>query len=303
VKALRVIYRSTGRENKKMRPAFYSKLLSLASFLRSVDECEAEVDILFLNDGPIPEDRLALMEAAGEVGYLRSTDLSRRLLFRDQVPGIGTARSYLATLAAVNSKGWPGSDLVYFVEDDFMHLPVALSALVAAGEGIPEAAYFGLYANIDWARSRTMPFTCYGYRWHQASSTTSTFAGRIGALRADRWIHRLAFFAGQDPDMDASHAVRGVRPYPWSHVTGDLLGYAPGPSGSVLGRMKRAGVQSAMNVLAVGSSFHRHQLVAPVPPLATHVEEPYLALAVDWEQVARDTRAWAESRGIRIEEW
>jgi hypothetical protein len=300
---LRVIYRSTGRENRKSRPAFYSKLLSLASFLRAAEECEEPVDILFLNDGPIPDDRLELMHAGGEVGYLRHTDLSRRLLHRDQVGGIGLVRSYLATIAAVDSRGWPDTDIAYLVEDDYLHLPVALKTLVAAADAIPQGAYFGLHATIDWPRSRSLPVVIDGNNWRTASSATGTFAARIGALRDDRWIHRLGWFAGMTPDMDMAHAYQGIQPFRWSAVLGDLFGNAPGHPGSVLGRIKRAGVQSAMNLLAIRASLRRHLLVAPVKPAATHVETHYLAPGVDWEEVAEDTRRWAGGRGVRVRDW
>jgi hypothetical protein len=299
---LRAIYRSTASENGKPRPPFFSKLLSLASFLRAVEELGQPVDILFLNDGGIPPDRLRVMEAAGEVGWLPQTDLHRRLLYRDQTGpgGGGMARSYLGSMAAVERKGWPDEDVVYLVEDDYLHAPDALRCLLDGAAAIPEASYIALYATIDWARTRTLPVHSDGYGWHTAISTTSTFAARVGALRIDRWIHRLGYFGCLDPGQDIGYAYQGIRSYPWSTLLGSVFGRGAYGSGSVLGRSKRAAVQGLMNALAIKSSFAPHLLVAPVPAAATHLHFPYLAPGVDWERIAEETFVWARERGIPV---
>jgi hypothetical protein len=65
---LHIIYRSYGGENRKGRPDYYSKILALASLVRSFRQVTpGEAELIFLNDGPIPADRLRLMEASGEV--------------------------------------------------------------------------------------------------------------------------------------------------------------------------------------------------------------------------------------------
>jgi hypothetical protein len=293
---IHVVYRSTGRENMKARPPFYSKLLSLLSFVRALEACE-RVDAVFLNDGAIPGERLELMTSAGEVASVTEpSPRFRQVLSHSGEEGV--TRSWLAALSVVEAREWPDDDLVYFVEDDYFHHPQALTRLFGVAVAFPLASYFGLYATIDWAH--TVPLHLDGSRWYTAESTTSTYAARIGALRADRWIHRLSFFAGGTPDRDACFAYQGMRPFRWSYLIGDLLGNAPGPPGTLAGRVKRAGLQTAMNVLAIKSAFRRHVLIGPDPALATHLEIPFLASGVDWDALAAETVAWAREQGLPL---
>ena len=72
---LHVIYRSTDRENRKARPAGFSKHTALLSFLRAREACAEAGDLLFLNNGSIAAERLALMEATGAVETLDDLEL------------------------------------------------------------------------------------------------------------------------------------------------------------------------------------------------------------------------------------
>lgn len=63
---LHVVYRSSGGENLKQRPTFYSKILCLLSFLQTLALTGGDIQIIFLNDGAIPENRRRLMKMVGE---------------------------------------------------------------------------------------------------------------------------------------------------------------------------------------------------------------------------------------------
>jgi hypothetical protein len=73
---LHVVYRSYGGENAKSRPPFYSKLLALASLLCALEEADGAIEVLFINDGPVPIDRLELMRSKGEVVQLPGVGLA-----------------------------------------------------------------------------------------------------------------------------------------------------------------------------------------------------------------------------------
>ena len=68
---LKVVLRSYGGDNDKGRPPFYTKDLVVASFLRAAAEAREsaatpdEVEVFFVNDGPIPAQRLRVMEERG----------------------------------------------------------------------------------------------------------------------------------------------------------------------------------------------------------------------------------------------
>ena len=66
---LKVVLRSYGGDNDKGRPEFYSKDLVVASFVRAAraaSEVE-DIEVFFVNDGPIPRLRLNFMERCGRV--------------------------------------------------------------------------------------------------------------------------------------------------------------------------------------------------------------------------------------------
>jgi hypothetical protein len=284
-----VIYRSTGRENRKRRPSFYSKLACLASFLRAFERC-SDAEVIFLNDGEIPSERLAAMKATGEVVAIRQAPEPEK-----QSIGFLLYRSNMSALQLVDERKWPGSDLVYFAEDDYLYLPEAFDRLIEAAALLRQASYLAFYASILWNRSR-------GYwvndeLWQTAEGTTSTFGARIDALRADRLIHRLAFKVGFDTDVCL--AYQGIAPFRWSHIFGELLYGAPVNRRPFLARVRSGCGKALVNLLAARAALRPHLLVAPYRPLATHVELPYLATGVDWEAVARESARWLEeNQGI-----
>lgn len=67
---LRIVYRSSESENDKPRPSYYSKTLALASVLRAAESLPVRPEFVFLNDGDIPPERLALMQTHGTVRAL-----------------------------------------------------------------------------------------------------------------------------------------------------------------------------------------------------------------------------------------
>jgi hypothetical protein len=299
---LHVVYRSHGGENAKDRPRFYSKLLTLASLVRAAEEAGQPVDLVFLNDGPIPAERLDLMRAAGEV-VPRS-----RLGFRG---------SYLAGLALPLDRGWPGEDLVWFGEDDYLYRPTALRDLLAAAEAIPEAAYLALYASIGhrppeggqqpgyapvparWRPSAPVPVN--GHPWRRGLSTTWTFGVRMGALREDRPILALSVYTGL---AGCDHAMcllyQGFRPFPWRSLGRDLRLAGPGGMVRRAKRLAIVPVRAAFNVWSYRRAGRGRLLFAADPALATHLESGHLALGSDWQAVAEDTAAWAAERGIAV---
>jgi hypothetical protein len=254
---LLVVYRCTPRENAKPRPAWYSKELCLASFLRAVEACEPRPEVVFWTDGEMPEPMLGRMRDAGEVAVAASP---------------GGAGSYLSAIDLALGRVGDG-DLVYLAEDDYLYTENAFSALLAAARELPQASYFGLYAAILW--NRTMSFQVGDTLWTTAESTTLSFAARIGALRADRRLHGLALRVGLAVDTELCLAYQGETPYTWRQLVGD-------------GRLRRGIGRAWVNAIAWRRGFRPRMLVAPYPPLATHAEIPWLAAGTDWERVARE---------------
>lgn len=275
---IRLVYRSSGTENTKPRPGFYSKSLALASLLRAVDRCDEVMSIVFLNDAPIPRDALDMMGETGEVV---------------NQAGLNLARSYREAVTIPGARGLPDSDVAYISEDDYLFRPEAFVRLAEASREIPEADYFAFYATPD-PSGRRHP-TSSGVDWRVAKSTTSSFGARISTLAADRWFHLLGCRAQGDFDRAICTAYAGRRPYRWNEVL-------PHPAGLFRLKTAAAGIV-ARAALNLGSYRVRRQprtLVTGIPSLATHMEDPHLAEGVDWGGVATDTARWAEQRGYRL---
>jgi hypothetical protein len=175
-----VIYRSHGGENFKARPSYYSKLLALTSFARAVRGLEVAPEVIFVNDGPIPDDRAALMRRFGEV--IRVDCGSNR-------------RSYRTALNLAARRPWDADDMVWFAEDDYLYAPDSLRVLSAGVSAVGDGDYFSLYSPVDIAAGRsrptaetrpwppgggTQPTVVGDTRWFRAMSTTSTFGVRAG---------------------------------------------------------------------------------------------------------------------------
>ena len=285
---LHIISRSYAGENKKGRPDYYSKRLSLISLIQAFQRIKSgAAELIFVNDGPIPDDRLELMKASGDV-VMRSR--------------LGMQGSMRAILDLPVARSWPGDDLVWFAEDDYLYLPHAFVDLIAAAEAFPKASYFGLYALIGsrqpngvtfddplrlprrWAESEVTIVN--GHPWRRALSTTSTFGVRVGPLVEDLPMMKVAMQSGGAWDHTTCLMYQGYTPYPLKSLLGPLF------DSKVAGAPRRAGVFGARMGLNLYSLMRamkpaKHRiLVAPEPALITHLETEHLAVGTDWEAAA-----------------
>jgi hypothetical protein len=271
---LHVIYRSTGPDNAKGRPPYHSKLRSLQSLLRSWDRVADQGSLVFLNNGPIPEDRLEVMRRCGRV---------------EQRSGLELHESYWAAVSL--ACGLPDGDLVLFAEDDHLYRVEALVAVVDAARVLPGVSYFATYASTVAGMPNGEPLhaglrvpavddTVLAEGWRRGLSHTSSFAVRVGALREDVRLHRLAPRCGGAWDHALALAYQGLVPYGPGAVFAALREPRLG-SGSR--RVKVAVWRAALVASSVG---RRHRLAAARPSLSTHVETGVLALGTDWEAEA-----------------
>jgi hypothetical protein len=300
---LHVVYRAYGGENAKGRPPYYSKVLALASLVRTVEEAGEPVEVVFVNDGPVPRDWLSLMRSVGEVV---------------QLSGVGLKRCYLTALSVPRRRRWDGGDLVWFSEDDYLYLPSAFAGLLQAADQCPEYDYFALYSLIgrrppydgdlpqvivvpdQWRDSQ--PVLVDGHPWRRALSSSATFGARVAALGQHRYVVPLCLVSASMWDHTTNLVCQGFRPFSGGTVVEFLM---PGAGG-----MRRRGklalaapVRMALNLAAARQRRIGRLMLAPDPPLATHLESSFLARGRDWAEVARDTVAWAAARGIPLNGW
>jgi hypothetical protein len=275
---LHAIYRSTGKVNTKPRPDGFSKRRSLESFLDAWEANAGHGELLFLNDGPVPEDQLELMETAG------------RVVVRPASDAMG---AYVGALELALEQGWPDGDLVYFGEDDYLYRSHAFTAITAAAAALPHADHFAPYATIGHTMPNGEPLhdglrrprlrgerlaEVDGVSWHHATSHTVSFAIRVGALRADRALHLLALRAGGAWDHSMCLACQGRLPVTAREVLDPL------PGAPVARRAKVTIWRLAMSAVALRRRLRGvHVIAAPRPALASHMEVGLMVAGTEWE--------------------
>lgn len=295
---LRVVYRSYGGENKKGRPEYYSKLLALTSFVRAVEGTGA--DLVFLNDGPVPLDRLRLMRQFGEV--LERADLGMR-------------GSYRTALAYPQAAQWASEDLVWFSEDDYLYTPGSFHCLHRAAETLSEVDYFALYASTPERPAKRddeppahrpagwkdlPPWEVDGQRWVRIYSTTSTFGARVGALTQDIGIFRFCMVPHRTMlrDHDTGLLLQGYEPYSYRELFRGSVGRPGDGARARLRELVLTPFHLASNLRSHRRAGRRRMMVAADPNLATHMEAGLEALSADWPAVARDTVRWGLDHGL-----
>lgn len=210
-------YRSTGGDNGKDRPAFHSKMLCLRSFLRAWQHVRSRATLTFINDSPMPDDRLHVM---GEWGKIIS------------FPGLGNSQSYRQVLALATAL--PSTDLVYFAEDDYLYKQEAFTQMVHAFAELPTVEYITLFDHLDrylrtddagGGRSRVM--LAVDRHWPTVESTCMTFSARIHALKRDVWIHRLFTIPRTPRDRHIWRCTQGLTYFFWKFPKSRLISPIP----------------------------------------------------------------------------
>lgn len=268
-----MVYRSHGGENSKDRPDWYSKVVGLRSFCRAVDALRdqrpgAGPEVVFLNDGPIPVERLELMEAWGDPVEIRAGS---------------NRRSYLAGVGLARRRGWADDDLVLLAEDDYLWRPETLVSLVDAAQD-PRGAgadYFAPYGD-------EVPDDGLPARWAPLRSTTSTFAARVGALRQDERLLQLCAYSGGNFDFATCLTLQGQPRFSAREL---VTHHVPAPGTPAWRSGARAlyltTLRTAVNLRSLRRPSRRRVLLGAQPALATHMETGWIAPG-PWEQIATD---------------
>lgn len=147
----------------------------------------------------------------------------------------------------------PDDTLVYFLEDDYLHLPYSLDNLISVASANP-ADYFTLYDHPDKYVNGYNPgvrdggevskvFFVKNRHWKKTNSTTMTFASFVDTLKRDKAI----FWRW----TDTRH------PYDFQ-IFVDL------------------------------ALFSKAYLVSPIPSLSTHGETLFLAPVIEWHSINLD---------------
>jgi len=167
----------------------------------------------------------------------------------------GSSAGSWRRVATFARKNLSATDYVYFLEDDYLHLPGAAEVL---REGLQIADYVTLYDHpdkyIDLSRGGnpvgreqgelTRVLLTASTHWKLTNSTTMTFACRLSTLSSD-WPIWWWFTLGRHP-----HDFKSFR------------------------------------LLTRGRPFgRRRRLISPLPGLSTHIEKAWLSPRTDWTRI------------------
>jgi hypothetical protein len=141
------------------------------------------------------------------------------------------------------------SEVIYFLEDDYLHLPLAAKAI---DDGFDFAEYVTLYdhpdkydmhspnPHVEYGSESTRVFRGMWRHWRYTNSTTMTFLAEVSTLREDEEILRKHTSGTHPNDFEMFEEL------------------------TEKGRL----------------------LVSPVPSLSTHGETQWLAPFINWEEIS-----------------
>lgn len=173
----------------KQRPSWFSREECFGNLLRVFNHPEVRFKIIY--DGKIPED-----------SYLREY-IKNKLLYpnvsHEEIQAGSEGASFQALLRTIVKDNLPDDEIIYIVEDDYLHRPFSLDILRDAFtlHGID---YVSLYDHPDKYDPRYLsmhnidPFMTRLYHgkfchYRAAISTTNTYAMRMSTLKKDFKIH------------------------------------------------------------------------------------------------------------------
>lgn len=246
-----LLYRISSRINAKPRIAGFSKLACLDNLLASfpgyrmiclADNCDEETVALLL----------------------------RKDFYRLEVTHLGQTPAFYHLVECALEQ-LEDADIVYFIEDDYLHVPQASEILE---EGLTVFDYVTLYdhpdkygifgkgrnpyVNDDHLSEPTRVFKGRHVLWRTTNSTTHSFACHVRTLREDRWV-----WLGK---LKLRPRLQDF--YDWIFLT------KPGFNG---GRLKfKLLLRQSMAYLAMMAGGRRRTLGVPLPSASAHLEQKYL---------------------------
>jgi hypothetical protein len=159
--------------------------------------------------------------------------------------------SFLSTLEIIQSRNFDDDTIIYFLEDDYLHLPGWCDILL---EGfIINASYVTLYDfNFFIAKGYLSEiFTTPSSHWRAVPATTNTFACRYKTLMEDLEIHQ-------------KYSINGVKEEEGFHFSKDY------------------------DKFWELQEQHKH-LISPMPGWSTHCNANHISPIIDWEKIMNET--------------
>ena len=195
---------------------------------------------------------------------------------------LGNSKSFKYAITQVINSSYNDSDIIYFCEDDYLHLPGSMD-LIREGLGI--ADYVTLYDHPDqymsftlrrrgagplnrWGLHRWRIFLTEHSHWKELPTTTMTFAARAKTLKED---YKLLM---KNPDSGVPDDFNMFLRLTKQRSLVDAVKVLP---------MWRSGLLIFMNNFA---PFRKKRLlISCIPGRATHCENKWLSPLTDWTKI------------------
>jgi hypothetical protein len=170
--------------------------------------------------------------------------------------------SFLKTLDIIQSKNFDDEQIIYFLEDDYLHRP-GWSEILLEGFSI-NSHYVTLY-DFDFfinAGYLCEIFTTQCSHWRAVPATTNTFACRYKTLIEDLEIHQ-------------KHSINGVKEEEGFHFSKDY------------------------DKFWELQQQHKY-LISPMPGWSTHCDANHISPVIDWKKIMNDTYINEQSQSISL---
>jgi len=213
----------------KMRPKWFDREKLFDSFISTLDE---RVEYTAYHD-------------SGN-GQIEDHFLNKKDVKKISEKGGSGAQSFLNLLNYVIKQDYSDDDIIYFVEDDYLHKPGWIDVLIDGFEYIG-AEYYTLYDHPDkywpnvWEKLPPGIVVTPSSHWRVTTSTTNTYACRFGTLKKHFDIH--VQYCDLEENWVKDH-------------------------------------QKFTHLWNIGSN-----LISCIPGYSTHVEEGMLSPIIDWENI------------------
>lgn len=257
-----IVYRISSGGYKKEKPDYITKESCFMNMLR---------ELLVLSMDTVPCQLFIVADRcnADLLKFIKSSCHSLKLPSRVPIKlietdiGHGAGSFVVGVRTVVSEKSLTDNDVVYFLEDDYLHVPKAFAKIFeivesnrsAYATGYDHPDKYGVFDAASSSFKSANPFVdptsgsematevIYhnGHHWKRTHSTTMTFATKIKTLKADFDDAIGPFVSGSHPDDF----------HMWNAI--ELV--------------------------------QKHKLVSPIPSLSTHGETKWLAHGIDWSAI------------------
>jgi hypothetical protein len=265
------IYPSVSKANK---PPIFSdnkyKLseLCLRSFKASLGSLKVRIFVL-LDDCPIEYQRLF-------TSLFDPEDLE--LI---QLTGIGNSPTFEMQIKLLLEQNY--SDLVYFAEDDYLYMPFQFEKMVSFLNSFPDVDFISPYDHLSYYTTSLHDHpevirAAYGKHWRTTNSTCLTFLAKKESLKQAKSTLMTFISGSSDASLWVSltkiHVfdIKSIFQYrksdPWLY---DIF--------------KKSWIYNWRQIL-FGKKF---TICVPIPSIATHMEQDYMAPNVDWMTLMKET--------------